>query len=256
MAECIHGFDDGLCDTCFPKAPPERPAAARPASRSVAGSAPRREARATTAPRKVSAPPPNLLDQRVYHVTHVSNLVRILEAGLVAPALAMPEVDVSSALTRELRETAIVTGGGSVAEYVPFHLAADSTAWLELRGGAAQPRWSAQARAASSTDFLFLVSTVRAVSTQPADVAVSDGDASATLTRFATGDAVIGMLSRLHGSTQAVEAELLVRQSVPMDAVQLIGVANDPVRDRVRELLETAGRRTKVAVYPPWFIES
>ena len=255
MAECIHGFDDGLCDTCFPKALPPRPAAVRPASRSSAGAAPRREARATTAPRKVTAPSASLLDQRIYHVTHVSNLDRILQDGIVAPASATPELDVSSALTRELRETAIVTGGGSVAQYVPFLLAPDATSWLELRGGAAQPRWSARARAASSTDFVFLVSTVRAVSAVPADVAVCDADAAGTLTRFAAGDAVLGMLSRLHGSPQTAEAELLVRERVPVEAIQLIGVANDPVRARVRAMLEAAGRTTKVAVYPPWFIE-
>jgi hypothetical protein len=61
------------------------------------------------------------------------------------------------------------------------------------------------------------------------------------------------MLARLYGTDQAKDAEVLVKGSVSFDAVQLIGVANDPARDRVRGILDAAGVRTKVAVYPPWF---
>jgi hypothetical protein len=249
MAECIHGFDEGLCDICFPKAAPVRPVASRVSSRAT-GTTARREPRASAAPR-VRTPAPALLDQRVYHVTHVSNLASILADGaLVAPALASPSVDVSSALTRELRQTAEVTGGGSVAEYVPFYLAPDADGWVELREGAEQPRWSAAARAAVPTDFVLLVSTVRALG----EVSLADGDAAGTYTRFASGEAVLGMLDRLHGSSTLAGAEALVRESVPLDAVQLVGVASDPVRDRVRGLLHDAGRSTKVVVYPPWFV--
>lgn len=249
MAECIHGFDEGLCDSCFPKAAPVRPGASRVSSRSTAPAA-RREPRASATPR-VRTPAPALLDQRVYHVTHVSNLASILADGaLMAPALASPTVDVSSALTRELRETAEVTGGGSVAEYVPFFLAPDADGWVELREGAEPPRWSAAARSTVPTDFILLVSTVRALG----EVSLADGDAAGTYTRFASGDAVLGMLDRLHGSATLAGAEALVRESVPLDAVQLVGVASDPVRDRVRGLLQDAGRSTKVVVYPPWFV--
>ena len=51
----------------------------------------------------------------------------------------------------------------------------------------------------------------------------------------------------------AAEAKQAAKDSVPFEAVQLIGVANEPQRDRVRALLDAAGVRTKVAVYPPWF---
>ncbi|TAL41585.1 MAG: hypothetical protein EPN91_10215 [Salinibacterium sp.] len=44
--------------------------------------------------------------------------------------------------------------------------------------------------------------------------------------------------------------------SSSFEVVTLIGVANDPVRDRVRGILTAAGYATKVAVYPPWFASS
>jgi hypothetical protein len=86
------------------------------------------------------------------------------------------------------------------------------------------------------------------------DIVVADGDAAGTYTRFAGGaDPALRMLARLHNSDHALAAEVLVKDSVPFEAVQLIGVANEPQRDRVRALLDAAGVRTKVAVYPPWF---
>lgn len=251
-AECIHGFEEGFCDTCYPKAPPVRPAAvsAPRASnpRAAAGARPAKRTAAGT------GAPVNLLDQRVYHVTHVSNLPLILAEGrvLAAAESSTREVDLSSPLTRELRATAEVAPGESVASHVPFALAPDAVFWEELRRGAIEPRWSAAARLAASHDFVFLVSTLRTLGS----FVLADGDAAGTYTRFAGApEAAVGMLSRLYGAEQLREAEALVAGSVPFESIQLIGVANEPVRDRVRSLLASAGLSTKVAVYPPWFVE-
>jgi hypothetical protein len=195
--------------------------------------------------------PVNIADQRVFHITHVRNLEAILASGAL-DATASPLVDVSSELARELRATVEVSPGVSVAEFVPFYLAADANLWLELRRGAVEPRWSAAARAAASADFVLLVSTVAALGDS---AVICDGDAAGMYTRFAVSpDSADGMLRRLHATEQQRDAEALVRGSVPFDAVTLIGVANDPLRDSVREILAAAGRATKVAVYPPWFL--
>lgn len=240
MAECIHGFEGELCDSCFPKAVPEKPKVTRSAA------TPRRTAGASTSRKSL-----NTADVRIYHVTHVKNLPAIIEAGELR-ADSRPVVDVSSELTRELRATASVAPELSVAHYVPFFLAPDSLPWDELRRGAAEPRWSAAARAAASTDFVFLVSTVKSLG----DTAVvTDGDAAGTYTRFAaTPEDAARMLVRLHDDDEAKQAaEALALESFPIDAVQLIGVANDRVRDTVKELLADSGFAPKVAVYPPWF---
>jgi hypothetical protein len=132
-----------------------------------------------------------------------------------------------------------------VSGYVPFYLDPQATLWLELRDGSADPRWSAAAREASSADFVFLITTV---ATLGPDVVIADGDAASTYTRFAAGDDVDRMLERLHDTDVRPDAEALAKGSVPWNAVQLIGVANEKVRDRVRAITTT-----KVAVYPPWF---
>lgn len=234
-AECIHGFEPGLCDTCYPKAQPERPKVVRPKRLAT----PRR-----TAPVIAARPTMTAAEQRAFHVTHLGNLEGILASGELL-ADARPPIDVSSDLTRELRATAEVAPGEPVSGYVPFYLDPQATLWLELRDGSADPRWSAAGRAASSAEFVFLITTVAALGP---DVVIADGDAASTYTRFAAGEDVDPMLERLHDTDVRPDAEALARGRVPWAAVQLIGVANEKIRDRVRQLTST-----KVAVYPPWF---
>ncbi|CAN5311371.1 hypothetical protein BH11ACT4_BH11ACT4_23610 [soil metagenome] len=277
VAECIHGLEIPLCDICYPKAVPEKPRASRPAA------APRapRAASVTTSRRSVNAG-----EQRIYHVTHIRNLEAIAASGALT-ADAAPTVDLSTALTRELRKSvpvpaptaakAIPTTGAAdtdaadtgtvlaagttpgaaevatVADYVPFYLAPDATLWADLRAGALDDsRWSDAARKPTPADFVFLVSTIAAIGD---GAVIADGDAAATFTRFFSGDGIQRAIERLHGDDDARRAaEALAPHAVPFSSVQLIGVANDRVRDRVRDLLRGAGGLApKVAVYPPWF---
>ena len=140
----------------------------------------------------------------------------------------------------------------SVASRVAFYLSPDATLWNDVRSGAAdEVRWSTAARRAAASDFVVLVSTIGALG---ADVVVTDGDAAGTYTRFFTGDAAQRAVERAHDSeTVRVGAEVLGGSVVDFESIQLIGVANDPMRDRVRELVAIADAATKVSVYPPWF---
>ncbi|TQO18672.1 uncharacterized protein DUF4433 [Rhodoglobus vestalii] len=245
--ECIHGFDGQLCDSCFPKAAP-----AKPLTRATSTS---RAKRVPGAPRASANKVPVLADQRVYHVTHISNLENILRTGqLVAAAqIETPILDVSSPLTRELRGTASLSTGEAVDRYVPFSLVPESNAWRELRDGAVTPRWSDAARTASATDFVFLVTTIRALGD---NAVLADGDAAASLTRFAEDDDTkTRMLGNLRADELTDDAEVLIHGSFAFDEVQLVGVASDRSRDRVKRLLDAASFPTKVAVYPPWFIQ-
>ena len=238
MPDCIHGLEIPLCDSCFPKAVPEKPKVVRASSRT-----PRFAAVATS---KKSI---NTGAQRVYHVTHINNLEGILATGALL-ANAAPTVDLSTELTRELRRTARVCADGRmVSEYIPFYLTPSATLWEQLREGAVdETRWSPAARAATTSDFVFLVSTVEALGEESV---IADGDAAHSLTRFATGDSLTRMLERLHDSDDVQEAEALALAPFPIELVQLVGVSNDRVRDRVRKLTSV-----KVVVHPPWFVSA
>ncbi|WP_022887093.1 DarT ssDNA thymidine ADP-ribosyltransferase family protein [Glaciibacter superstes] len=290
--ECIHGLEDQLCATCFPKAVPEgarsAPQAKPRASRAreaaspttlrtarVAPVATTASARRTASTRTAragrgagAASASDVGELRIYHVTHISNLPGILGAdALFADANEAwnqrPTVDISSAENRAARRAIPLAGQDdrNVAGFVPFFLSPNSSVWNNIRSFEADPRLSPDAQEWTIFDFVVLVSTVGAADTATDDtsasVAVTDGDAVGPLTRFATTpEARARMLNKHRADLTAVStlaAEFLVPEVYPFEKVSLIGVANDKVREVVRGVLATAAHRPKVSVYPPWF---
>lgn len=259
MPECIHGLDAGLCGTCFPRSapePPRRSSVVRPPVRPPAR--PSAVPGATRAPRTrrpAAEPRPQArvtaATHRIFHITHIRNLDAILDTGGLIAGVP-PIVDLSSTVTRELRRTAETSPGVTVAAHVPFFVSPNAEQWDELRRGAAGMHWSPAARSADAADLVVLVATFGAV----ADTAVvADADAAGTLTRFSASPADAERMLRLLIAKQERLniAEVLVPERVPLDAFSLIGVANDRVRDRVRQQLVGREFTPKVVVYPPWF---
>lgn len=243
--ECIHGLDEALCDLCTPKPVPKIEASAPKVVRPRASAA---KARVPGA----AGPTIQSVDQRIYHVTHIRNLEMIAIDGALRVD-AEPEVDVSSALAREMRRSAPLASGGVVADRVPFYLSPGAERWREQRDGALGAHWSDAARAARPTDFVVLVADARAAGD---DVVLADGDAAAPATRFAHGlEAGTQQLRRMRALDPGyATGELLVPSPFPFGGIALIGVPHEPMRDRVRDILrEVGGHAPKVAVYPPWF---
>jgi hypothetical protein len=266
VSECIHGLDEALCDICSPRkseAPPETPDAPRVRAPRAAPRAPgaartaatKTPAHRVTQPRRPAAealPDVDLASMRVHHFTHVSNLAGILADGFLRAA-AVPEVDVSSSELRAHQAATIVPEGLPVAEHVPFTLSPDARSWNEVRAGAEGPAWSDAARSARVNDFVLLVLPVSALGDE---FVVTDGDATAPLTRFGVGFGAGGALVRraAFSDPDLLNVEILVPGSVDLSAVTLIGVPNDRMRDRVKTLVKNAGGAApRVSIYPPWF---
>jgi hypothetical protein len=200
----------------------------------------------------ILAPSVTLAEQRIFHVTHEHNLSSIL-ADAALRAGVTPLVDVSSATTRELRQAVDVVDGATVADYVPFYLSPDASRWDELRRGAEGTHWSDAARATKPLDYVILVSTAGELGP---DVVVTDRDAADSTSRFGIGtDGGAPLIRRLRSEDpEFFEPEILAPVSVPFEAITLIGVPNDRVRDRVKRLLaDSGGHAPKVSVFPPWF---
>jgi hypothetical protein len=190
---------------------------------------------------------------RVYHLTHVDNLSAILKVRELR-ADARPPVDICSAGSRDIRRSLNVTDDSVVADYVPFFLSPDARVWAAIRAGEPDPRL--QPVTAPASDFIMLATTVQAVRAA-GETVVADRDAVNPLTRFFTDpDVADRRLRQLQSddSDELLDAELLVADTFPFESVALIGVGNDRVRDIVKRELAASGFRTKVAVYPPWFL--
>lgn len=250
VAECIHGLEGTSCDVCFPKPAPavaakprtisprvatSRPAAERPASRPAARSTGR------------GAPPFVVATQRLHRFVHVRELEAILTVGEIGPESL--EVELLSEVALERRASRDVDGRPA-SEYVAFTLVPDSEPWEEVRsGGAVARRWSDAARAARPADFAMLVTTVDAVGWP---LVVVDDPSSPTARFTSDRPSAEEMLRRAARDEERRRvAEVLVPRQVPLSALQLIAVAHEPIRDRIRALLPKGGPR--VAAHPPWF---
>jgi hypothetical protein len=260
VAECIHGFDEGMCDICFPRTSPATAAASaagttRTAERRPRTAAPTRPAtrRAAGSPAGAPAKVPPFASRRLYHVTPLTNLESILLDGAVRPVGAgvEPDVDVAAPLVRQLRAHADVGDGRHVDAFVPFFASPDAERWAELRAGAEEPHWSAAARTLAAADYAVLVAVGRDLGP---DLVVADGDAAAPATGFAVGDAAPAIARAARHDPELAGVEVLVPGEVPLTALNLIAVANEPARARVRRMFaDVEGVPPKVVVHPPWF---
>ena len=251
--ECRHGLANRECDACYPKARPEiAPVVASRASRTKAATLARNTA--------ADAASIDLAAQRVYHLTHIDNLASILEAKAILSdaAGATPTLDISSPHAREARRMITVDDEGhAVADYVPFFLSPTSAAWGSIRTATIDPRLNGTP---NPTEFVLLVTSLGAVGEAkpgPSEFVVSDRDATHPLARFATtrdgADRFLRTLNADLDSSQLLEAELLVAESVPLELISVITVANDRSRNRVKDLMRGSGFSARVAIHPPWF---
>ncbi|AWB87727.1 DarT ssDNA thymidine ADP-ribosyltransferase family protein [Mycetocola zhujimingii] len=262
--ECKHGFENGACATCFPKAPPT-PTVVAPPKRAPRPRTTSLRTAATAGSKAAAVSAIDIEELRIYHVTHISNLEKMLAAGvLLADSVsADPRVDISSPENREKRRATLVSRGGTatVADYVPFFLSPNASLWESLRSDAADPRLSSEARGSAVNDFVVLVSSIKKVRdvSEPgySNIVVTDGDASGAVTRLeSTKDSAERMLRKLRTEEESgaiLEAEVLVETSVPFDAISVIGVATVSVREAVKGMLESTDYKAKVAAHPPWF---
>jgi hypothetical protein len=199
-----------------------------------------------------------VLEQRIYHVTNIRNLPAIAASGAML-ANAVPVVALSPVEQRASRAEIVVDGvlDRALDGYVAFFLTPDATLWQSLRAGSRHPRLSASALAADTSEFIFLISTVRTLVDSGREFVVTNGNAESPTSRFATtradSDAMLYRL-RTTGSADALpDAELLVHESLPLESITLVGVQNDRVRAQARDILSAASFDPKIAVYPPWF---
>jgi hypothetical protein len=244
-----------MCATCYPKPVAETVVATRAPSRGRASTTRR------GAPGRplVSATPVNdVREQRIYHLTHVRNLPSILADGAVMAGVKAA-VDISPPEARAERAVTDIPGvpDALLTEFVPFFLSPNAQLWQSIRAQEPHPRVSRDILGADAADFVLLVSTVRELEDTGREFVVADGNSEGSLTRYGiTVDAAERLLRRLRADPEEralLEAELLVRDSLPLGSVSLIGVAHDKVRATVRDLLQASRFSPKVAVYPPWF---
>lgn len=251
MTECIHGLEIERCDICAPRK--QKISADGVSEVKPARARPKRASRASASTKQVTVDPGT---RRIFHLTHIKNLAGILEEKRILSdvAGANPVVDISTADNRELRRE-VSAGSKPVAAFVPFFLAADAVLWEDLCTGVASHQLSEDSQRIPASEFVVLVGSMGAAGE---DAVIADGDAADPATQFSSPDMLGGRMPRrfFEEEDSLRYAEVLVPDAFPFESVTLIGVANDKVRTRVRELISAQGYGQKVSVYPPWFQRS
>jgi hypothetical protein len=203
----------------------------------------------------------------IYHLTHIDNLQAILASARLlckGSLTGKTHVDVSHYDLQERRRRRTVTcdPGGNLHDYVPFYFAPRSPMLYALYRG------NVAGYGAGQTPLVYLVSSVQRVASNGLPFVFTDGHPIMALSQFYTE---VGALNRIAWDVMAGtywndtpefpnrkqlrQAEFLVHQTFPWEAVEFVGVRSPAIKTQVERLLDTSPERPlkPVQVMPSWY---
>lgn len=204
---------------------------------------------------------------KVFHITHGANLAGIAQAGLlfsdqhrIATQLPTQLVGLSNIKQRRLTLPVHCNPGTCVGDYVPFYFCPRSVmlyilhkgnhAELGYQGGQ-RPMLHLQADMHAAVDW---------AEQHGAQWAFSDCNAAIYVAQFFNQLNQLSAIdwAAVHATrwTQVKEgkqAEFLVHDRFPWSLIEKIGVMDEPLARRVRELLDGATHQPAVVVEPGWY---
>lgn len=211
----------------------------------------------------------------IYHITHIDNLAGILaEGGLVCDREAQARGLCAQAIaydTLKQRRSSrsvetvlgeVVAAGGTLADYVPFYFTNRSPMLYAIHQG------QVAAYQGGQQNVIYLVSSAETFAGTGASWCYTDGHAVERMSEFFHSLEDLNKLDwtvvnswRWGGKwlrndpdiKRRKQAEFLVHQRVQWDLIETVGVINQAMSGRVRELLAQAGRTTPVTVEPSWY---
>lgn len=203
----------------------------------------------------------------IYHITHIANLAGIIEAdGLWCDKLASergnPKVSTAhmDIKTRRARRLVPVAAHGMLQDYVPFYFAPRSPMLYAIHTGFVEGYNEGQ------KPILHLASSVEFASSLKKPWCFTDGHAVMDYTLFFEdlGDLQqidwVVMRSQYWNDTQEEpdrkrrrQAEFLVHEFFPWDAVRFIGVYNEVIKKEVAAVVGAARHQPEVQVKRAWY---
>lgn len=211
----------------------------------------------------------------IYHITHVTNLPRIIEAkglwcdaqrvkqGFECVGIAHQDLKVRRSLKPVISAAgASIAAGGNLADYVPFYFANRSPMLYSIHSGFVQGYDGGQ------KNVIYLASSVERVVRGNLPWCFTNGHAVEAMTDFFDSVdeltqvdwPVIGHWSWKNTDEdpdrkRRKQAEFLVHKSFPWNWVEEIGVISLSMKDQVTALLAGCGclHQPPVAVRPNWY---
>lgn len=207
---------------------------------------------------------------KIYHITHVRNLARIVEEGVLwsdadrlERGLDCDVVGMSHIKARRLREIQVACHLGTfVGQYVPFYFCPRSVMLYLLHCGNHPDLNYTEGQGPIVHLEADLHTVVEWATASDRRWAFSDVNAGA---RYATFYADIAQLGEVNWDAVAArdfrtteikdgkQAEFLVESSFPWELVERLGVLNARVQHNAEEVIRDANHRPSVIVERSWY---
>lgn len=197
---------------------------------------------------------------RVYRITHLDNLLATLQQGIfcrnhpTAATATYRNIGDASLTDRRNRIAVPLPPGGFLNDYVPFYLGPRSP--MLYRIGRHQPQ----------SEIIYLLSNVQHIQQLGLPYVFTDGHAFEIITSFHQSPTDLANLAwadiyadqwkptlQNPNLQRHKQAEFLVHQFVPVNALVGIAVQNSHIRTQVEQIVQQAGRVLPVREVPAWY---
>lgn len=202
-------------------------------------------------------------DRPIYHITHVENLAGILAEGRlwcdakrIERALATTGIGYSHIKDRRMRRRVTVAAGGTLGSYVPFNFCPRSVMLYVVAQGHGDYR-------GGQTPILHLASSIEAAVATRRPWFFTDRHADLgyarqldSLDQLDEVDWSVMARQQWGGDSEVKarrQAEFLVHEWFPWEAVEQIGVIDAKVAQQVRAALVGAAHQPRVEVRRDWY---
>jgi hypothetical protein len=207
---------------------------------------------------------------KIYHITHVSNLRRIIEMGMflsdakrIERELDCELIGMSTIKRRRLEELEVGCHAGTkVGDYVPFYFCPRSIMLYILHMGN-NPDLTYHG---GQRPILHLEADLPTVLrwAQRKDIrwAISDRNAGAYFAQFFADPQVLDNLDwnaiaatdfRDMRVKEAKQAEFLIHESFPWDLIEEVGVFDGTIAAQVRDTLTASRHQPRISVQQAWY---
>lgn len=203
---------------------------------------------------------PQPIPTRIYRITHLANLPDTLRHGIfcrnhLAPATtAYHNIGDASLTDRRNRIAVPLPPGGFLNDYVPFYL------------GPRSPMLYRISRHQPQAEIIYLLSQVQHIQQLGLPYVFTDGHAFEAITSFHQSSADLANLAWADiyaeqwkptlenpNLQRHKQAEFLVHQFVPVNALIGIAVYNSHIRTQVEQMVQHAGLTLPVREVPAWY---
>lgn len=200
-------------------------------------------------------------DTWIYHITGIANLASIARTGLQSDlaigSIPHQVIGYSHIKARRMTEYRVpcCPGNPFVGNFVPFYYCPRSPMLFTINKG------NTGLKPGCQRDIVHLATTIGDVIAHRPDWAISDGNAGAEHTSFASNEEALEKLdweairsNSWTGKTHQKSAEFLVRDAVPWTAIRGIGCIDDAAKKRVEQALKPVTKHLpEVKIFPKWY---